>query len=716
MKKKDILNFIVRGDEIEYQSEVKKCNEIKGQIEYLLENFDNFELFSRYLLMTRTRLSGERVLSDILEDYPIYHFCIGLALKKKNNGTKEPSINEGEALVWLLQSFYETYLKVSLLQSILSKNIDADLIHLSRQQYLINQTNKERYPFQTKELLQETFRFLNDYFEFHIGFNIDDAIEFVEKIVNHFNKLVHERIERGRQARVSGKECSDEVINILFKNSRTLIEIDVDSFCHTNEIPVKKFQRYLFLLSCSFGTGDPTYTDPIDDNVINQKPIIKYQSKYYCPDPDLLFSNLQEIFEGLLDDERRKNSKIWESYKDRKSEFTETKVKEYLLRVFSKNDVKNKLFYDYLGKRQETDHIVTYCKNCLIVEDKSGRYSLSAKRGGILRIKSDLGKLISKSFEQGLTCRDYIKSTKIASFESEKKGDIILEISYEHLKTHFLIINVTLEHLYSFSNSLKILDSLNLFQNDEYPWSVSLFELDLITRSIRSPAIFVHYAESRIKSQKEKYSFFAFDEISFLSYYLENGNFIIYPKNGKIPDLTLSPDYIKPFDLHYTHGDASPKLQIEDEILKIINDLEMLRPDHLTRITNAILDLPHHLRKLLIKEIQDACFETSTDGKLSHTSIYNNILNTGFTVFAQIGRNNLQTKLSDYCWLKKYQCKAKCWVGFGIDILENKKYFAHEIICFESEWKYDKDLENLLTSALKCGFIEDYASGEHFSE
>ncbi|MDO9550382.1 MAG: hypothetical protein Q7J03_05355 [Methanoregula sp.] len=715
MKYSDIPDFSTENLEVEYQKSVKTCQEFQENIEKKLRNFDKIELFSRYLLMTRSHLSGERVLGDIIEDYPVFHFCLGLALKQDEGKNTEPSLTDSDDLVWLLQSYFEEYMKSSYLSMKLSNNVDEGLISLSRQHYLINQINKERYPFQTKELLQQTFGYLDDFFTGHIGFNINDAIIFIEKIVQHFEKKIQERIQLCCKIRKNNKKFDNKIANQLFQNSKEFIEIDIVPFCKINDIKdIEKFRKYLDCLSCCFGDGNPTFSLPTHDNLIHKKPIIKYQFKYYCIDPDLLFNNLPEIFEGFLDDEKKVQSSVWERYKEKKSQFTERKVKEFLLRVFSKSDVYDNLYFPFEGKRLETDHIITYCRNFLIIEDKSGLYSIPAKRGGIFSIKTDLEKLIVDSYQQGLNCRDYIRSTKNASFE-RKNGEPVLDIKFEPYKTHFLIVNVTLEHLYSFSTSLKILDSLKIFQNDEYPWSVSLFELDLITRSITSPVIFIHYIESRIESQKDNYSFFAFDEISFLSYYLQNGNFIIYPKNGKMPELTLTPDYIKPFDRHYTHGDPAPKLMIEDEILKIITDLEKIRPDHLTRITNAILNLPHHLRKWFIFEIGNACYETSTDGISSHSSMYNNLLNTGFTVFTQIGRDNLQEKIADYCWLKKYQCKANCWIGFGIDILD-KKYFAQEVVCFESDWKYDKELENSLISAIKCGIIEKLDSGEKIKE
>jgi hypothetical protein len=85
-----------------------------------------------------------------------------------------------------------------------------------------------------------------------------------------------------------------------------------------------------------------------------------------------------------------------------------------------------------------------------------------------------------------------------------------------------------------------------------------------------------------------------------------------------------------------------------------------------------------------------------------------NIGNNGFTFFTQIDRDRLMDELSTFCALMKYNLKANLWIGIGIDILD-QKYFAHEIICIDSEWKYDRRVEKTVKWAIKKGLIQ---SGE----
>lgn len=385
-------------------------------------------------------------------------------------------------------------------------------------------------------------------------------------------------------------------------------------------------------------------------------------------------THLPEIFEGFLDQEKEIYPKIWSRYLKRKKQFTEKKVSSCFSRIFPEKDVYSNLFYDYQDPSpDETDHIIPFYDNILIAEDKSGKYTTPARRGGKERIKHHLKELVEDSYVQGLRCRDYIKSTKNASFKNDKQK-IVLTLHYDPKKTNFFLINVTFEHLYNFS-SVFILKTLNMFKEDEYLWSISLFDLDLITQYFSTPLTFIHYIESRLRAPM----FFAFDEISFLGYYLQQGNFTVYPIDGKIPFITLTPEYLVEFDQYYLKGEEKPKLEIEDDILKLVQDLERLTPENFIQISNAILDLRHNLREELIKGIKRASSKTSIDGKRHDTLLYLKPLKTGISVFTQIGTSNLHSNLQDFCNYCKNNYDANCWIGIGIDILD-RKHFAQEFV------------------------------------
>jgi len=76
----------------------------------------------------------------------------------------------------------------------------------------------------------------------------------------------------------------------------------------------------------------------------------------------------------------------------------------------------------------------------------------------------------------------------------------------------------------------------------------------------------------------------------------------------------------------------------------------------------------------------------------------------GLTVFSQKGRKNLSEHLSSFCQLKKYQCQADCWIGFGINVLDSTR-IVHEYFFYDVKWKRDKQMDQTVKWALKMGFI-----------
>jgi len=434
--------------------------------------------------------------------------------------------------------------------------------------------------------------------------------------------------------------------------------------------------------------------------------ILNQTGRYFAPIPQDLFQNLPSIFEDLLEQEKRKSSKIWQKYQETKAKFTEKKVTEYLGRIFKKDIVYENLFYTIeKGRTAEVDHIIPYSDNVLIIESKSGNFSITAKREGITRITTTLKRLICDAHNQGLRTKEFITNKKPAIF-TNSKGKKELELVYKKNKTHFLLINVTLEPLLSFSSSLKNIESLGIFSQSEYPWSVNLFELDIITRHIDSPAVFIHYIERRLKAQDDNL-FSTFDELTFLGFYLDWGNFNIYLEDGSTPArIYLDTDFLEGFDQHYLYGGDPPKLIIEKEIKEIIRELEQFQPEDFTNITSALLDLDHKARKDFIAFFRRICYQTTIDGKRHDFSVIGKDNKIGITSFSQIGRENLSELLSSYCILKKYQCQADRWIGLGIDVLDTK-HVIHVYIFDEDQWKRDRKMDQTIKFALNKGFIKE---------
>ena len=82
-------------------------------------------------------------------------------------------------------------------------------------------------------------------------------------------------------------------------------------------------------------------------------------------------------------------------------------------------------------------------------------------------------------------------------------------------------ISVTLQHLSGLPTQLAITQQLGLFKGNAYPWSVSIDDLDVITRPSGSPDAFLHYIERRTAHQHVEISVSG-DELDIFGHYLDN--------------------------------------------------------------------------------------------------------------------------------------------------------------------------------------------------
>ena len=82
-------------------------------------------------------------------------------------------------------------------------------------------------------------------------------------------------------------------------------------------------------------------------------------------------------------------------------------------------------------------------------------------------------------------------------------------------------ISVTLQHLHGIATQLAVTQQLGLFKGNAFPWSVSIDDLDVITRFATSPDAFLHYIERRTAHQGLGVRLQA-DELDLFGTYLDN--------------------------------------------------------------------------------------------------------------------------------------------------------------------------------------------------
>lgn len=386
------------------------------------------------------------------------------------------------------------------------------------------------------------------------------------------------------------------------------------------------------------------------------------------PIADLL-TNLHVVLPKLLEEEKAQQTKVWEKFLYLRATFIEKKIGESLGAIFDKKKILQNLFYEFQGQRYETDTLIPYDNKIILIEAKSGFFSEPAKRGGIMSLKKDLQNLIHSALEQSSRTMRYIKSTENAVFTDES-GREIYKIEMACEKVEFYLINVTLEPLRFFSIDLHQLKSLNLFCDGEYPWSANLLDFDIVTRCLELSPIFLHYVASRLRAQAENI-FYSPSELSFLSWYLQKGNFIspLTPDGSRPAIVSLTGEWIDPFDSHFLYDKPLPKIRMDEDLLQIIRYLNDSKPAHFSEIVNTLLELMVQEKELIMQTLRDLSKKSNKKGRMCEShylpSSYNEI---GFTIMTQYGNTNLCNRLQESCQGKMRPLNLPKWIGIAKDV------------------------------------------------
>jgi len=696
-------------------------NDVVKELEEIVKEFEPIGLLSyvsMYIHTISTSIAHDNSKKfDPLKAYPVLPFLAGLCLKIKKQSNTQVKFLEIDKILELLSIYFENIMTEDFKDSKEKLDFDIRLLKIfSTVQYLTSQMHPYAYNFQITDLLNNLTGKFNDYFLEKKGFTVQEAIHFGEMITNwhiqKFNASLHEinqRVEKTKNMLKDPEQIrqlqdaygqnvdlndllEQYTLNQYFSYAKSVYVFDINEIIKNNEmLDKKKLSQYLFTLSCKIGDGDPKFDSPFDNNVIFKKPLIDIgKDQYLCPIPHYLFHNLFGIFEEFLEDEKKNDIKIWNRYVTEKTNYVEDRSEEYLSRLFPKDSIHRNLHYDLEGN-PDTDLLIPFDDKLFIIEAKSGDLTDSAKRGSVIRLEKDLKKLTEEAYQQGKRVRNYVNSVENAIFRDEK-GNIKLEIKRESGNIKCFLINVTLEPLMSLGTQLKKLRALGLFKDDEYPWTIDLFELDIITRHVLSPTIFIHYLERRLDAQIED-NFLGADELAYFSWYLQIGNFYSFPiKDDKTDAIGLSGELVEPFNDHYSYGKDPPKLKIEPELLEMIKSLELLRDKGYSNVTSILLDLDHTTRELLLNKIQNTINKTLKDGKRHDTLIVYPILKIGITFLSFPKHDDLKENLVEYCMIQKYEAKVDRWLGIGRDT-SDPSWHISEFVFLQYPWKEDPEME-----------------------
>ena len=384
--------------------------------------------------------------------------------------------------------------------------------------------------------------------------------------------------------------------------------------------------------------------------------------------------------------------------------FVELKVRDDAARVFPSEAVL--LNPDYPNGEEFSDVAVLYDGKVVIFQCKAKGFNRVARIGEDFdRLRADMQAAIRVAFDQAVRARNYIRNEEKAILKTE---DSELHIDTRAI-TDIYLVNVTLMPFHAMATRFEnIEDALGLFPEKEYPLSMALGDLDIISQILGSPARFLHYVNRRLAVEKTTFNLHA-DELDLLGFYLSQGMYFGREEFQGLSNVGLSgfsgkiDEYVhRKYD---EHKDVErPHAPMPSGFAELIGDIESLRSMYRTDCVMALLDMSGPSRSKIMELIGSAKSATRIDREQHTLSFGVPEYSRGFSFMSLATASSTAAVFeaaAAFGLLKKYAEKSAEWFGLGWHLGSSRTVDAAVTLKFA--WQKDEVMEEEVRQCLRPG-------------
>jgi hypothetical protein len=596
----------------------------------------------------------------------------------------------------------------------------------------------DAYPYQAQQRIQEVQGKFDQWFATKVNIGPLRAI----KLVNTFQKTVEQNLT-ANQIKIGELQKQTEALMGKFDHLAPAPSTsDLVAFAAMDELFERTKDEALNVMAPTFSQlvqVEPSITwgdwcglreliglTPDSCRKMKHAYEIKDRPVYYLSGDRFVYTHISAVWDALFnafDQVTREHQEFRDKrYVPHLAGWVEERAKEYVKRLFPVDAVYSNLSYpdpDVPGGMAELDLAVLWGPFLILQESKGKQFRHRSRLGDPARLSDDLKDNLEEAFEQATRAKRFIESQHEVTLV-EKGTNRKLLIRRDAVRRIFPV-SVTLHHFAGLATQLAMLKKLNLFTGSNYPWSVALADLDIITKFATTPDVFLHYIQRRIELQESGKKIQG-DELDVFGLYLDSR---LHPskfwerktEDGKDFDfLTLSGGSDR-FDAWYlsTHegGPSHPPIQLNlpPNFLAVIKELRR-RDDYAARwIAFALLGLSDGLIERIEKGLEQLRRTAIPDNRFKRVTFQENDLVVTLMACHSMSTNEINKNVSRRAQIEKYRFKTTTSLALGIDASDVMKPF--EYACWvEGPWEQDAARDMfLLQEPLALGRREQRVNG-----
>jgi hypothetical protein len=562
---------------------------------------------------------------------------------------------------------------------------------------------RDAYIFEYWDSAIELYSSHKQWFEDHLGFNIEDAVSIGKYIFNYLNQKCN--------ILLSEVDYSAEKVDL--KKAYSSLSFTVEDIVKATGIDLKKCETFFNRMSLSLERLDVNYRDsftnpfkiPWDFNSLYDKPIIKFCNRYLVVSPSLMAESIFKTFYYDLMEDKEYSGR----FSNERGKWLEQKTAKILQKVFPMDEI----FLNPLKMNNEElcDILVLHDHKVLIISCKSKRLTLKARVGeDIGKIKDDFVKGVINSFSQAEKAKEYLQTTFTASFLYKN-----LKVSFNSAQvTDYFLICLTSEDYNNFLTQLKLIEQgLQVFGGKEFPWAVSVNNLDAISEILDKPYTFMHYLKNRLPIEYLKQDIIGY-ELDLLGYYVNGNLFFNLPEFKKATGILIDgysagiDSYI--LSKYFGLPAKKPAQKWPEHFEKLITQIEELGQDYRTDCILKLLDLDNETKNIILNTLIEADSKPyRTEKPYIYSLLFNEDIENelfGISVFIAPRNKPVRDLYEDIyvdSILRKYTTKSKEWICIARNI--GSERIVDTIFYANSKWEEDPVIEKMCKEKLSEGFL-----------
>jgi len=532
------------------------------------------------------------------------------------------------------------------------------------------------YHFQYKDLAKYKYRKDNDWIIENKCYSLDQAISVISSIQILQNDKINDVL-----ASLIDKHQNE----LTFYESFTFNIKDIVDKSGLDSIVAKNVVN-----SFVSPVGQENFTSLDDFNPINAYPIIKIQEGKF-----LLFQNYS-LVEALYETPFfwfNSDAEYRSVAMRHRGEFTEEFSSKRLKSVFGDKRVfQNVNIVDRKNNKYgEIDVLVVFANRAIVLQAKSKKLTISARKGNDLSLKDDFKKAIQDAYDQALSCSIYLTDS---SYKLVDEEGCEITISREFKEIYpFCVVS---DHYPALSFQARQFLEQKSTDVIKPAFVMDIFFLDVATEMLDSPLHFLSYVNRRTLYGDKILST---HELTILSYHLKQNLWI----DSEYTMMQLGDDICADLDLAMlARRDGIPGRKTPDGILtkykgthfdNLIKDIELR--DHPATVDFGFMLLT--LSGDTIEMINDGMSKLlelgQKDGKHHDLTLGITEGSTGLTIHCNNDSDAEAAKRLDrHCELRKYDQKANQWFGVCISVNSQRLRFG---VNKEFKWEQSDELDEM---------------------